>query len=90
MHACDILLSEATETFSPKSDHSMEVNCEEKYHFFKIVQDSSEKVILSNFKTIQFCSLSSKALKKSREVLHLASSLGETSVPGYNSTIFLL
>ena len=30
MHLCDLLLEGATETFSPKSDHSMEVSCEEK------------------------------------------------------------
>ena len=35
---------------------------------------SSEKVLL-NFKTIQFCCLSSEAFNKSREVIHLASSL---------------
>ena len=31
MHPCDVLLAEAMETFSPKSDHSMQVNCEGKY-----------------------------------------------------------
>ena len=54
MHACDILLSEATETFSPKSDHSMEVNCEDKDHFFKTVQDSSEKVLYQTSKQYSF------------------------------------
>ena len=39
----------------------------------------SGEVLLLNFKTIQFCCLSSEALKKCREELHLPSSLQETS-----------
>ena len=34
MCLCDLLLAGAMETFSRKSDHGMEVNCEEKYNFF--------------------------------------------------------
>ena len=33
MCLCELLLAGATETFSPKSDHSMEVKRKEKYHF---------------------------------------------------------
>ena len=110
---CDLLLAQATETFSPKCDHSMEVNSLNSQMLFgsfprslpketgvghgtwaraekrlrvqarkSIAKkntipscSSSEKVILLNFKMIQFCCLSSKALKKSREVLHLTPSL---------------
>ena len=55
---------------------------------------SSETVLLLNFKMIQFCCLSSEALKKSKEVLHLASSLWGNlwywSCPSYKLTLDLL
>ena len=41
MRPCDLLLAGVMETFSPKSDHSMEVNCEEKYHFLFFVRRCS-------------------------------------------------
>ena len=68
---CGLLLAGATETLSPKSGQSIEVNCKEKYHFFLFFIRKCS----TNFKTIQFCCLSSEAFNKSREVIHLASSL---------------
>ena len=60
---CGLLLAGATETLSPKSGQSMEVNCKEKYNFFLF------------FIRKKFFCLSSEAFNKSREVIHLASSL---------------
>ena len=54
MHPCDLLLAGATETFSPKSDHSLEVNCEEKYHFFLFFIRKSSHIKLQNDTVLLF------------------------------------
>ena len=55
MQPCDLLLAGATETaFSPKSDQSMEVNCEEKYHFFLFSIRKSSPIRLQNDTVLLF------------------------------------
>ena len=54
MCPCDLLLVGATETFSPKSDHSIEVNCEEKYHFFLFYIRTSSPIKLQNDSVLLF------------------------------------
>ena len=63
MCLCDLLLAGVMETFSPKSDQSMEVNWKEKYNFLFFIR---KKVLLLNFKTIEFCFLINEVLKESR------------------------
>ena len=53
MRPCD-LLTGATETFSPKSDQNMEVNCEEKYHFFLFFIRKSSPIKLENNTVLLF------------------------------------
>ena len=55
----------------PKSNCSMEVYCEEKYHFFLFLIGKRSP------KTYTVLLLEQHALKKSREVLHLASLWGK-------------
>ena len=54
MHLCDLLLVEATETFSPKSDQSMEANCEEKDHFFLFFIRKRSPIKLQNDTVLLF------------------------------------
>ena len=55
MRLRDVLLTGATETqFSPKIDHSVEVNCKEKYNFFLFFIRKSSPIKLQNNRVLLF------------------------------------
>ena len=72
MRPCDLLLAGAMETFSPKSDHSMEVNCKEKYNFFLFFIRKSSPIKLQN-DTVLFFELQGAQKKQGGAPPHLLS-----------------